>query len=768
MKSFKDNISKFLAGAAFLFPVLAVSIACAQSDTVDEVVQTIEFETVEDETLDRPVGEVDREKEAKCYSCHGGDYAKWMKGPHANFQYVDDHHQRFGWSDLHTSYYYPTDYTKFIGYPNAASIEASLQSPSYAGKTAKYCTDCHGPSTIDNSAVKSWALLDSAGVVDTRYEKQVERKVIGCDTCHGNTQNHVRAPLVNKVTSAAPDASKCASCHGDNFPSSHLKYHPNSKDIYAKYASSKHTKSINSHTWADENTKTSVRGRCSKCHTDEGARKYGKINGDYTELRAQMDSKADINNPSAVQCRTCHNAHNPKDLMLPASENRSAEFNTCTSCHQLLPNTDMTNIKPTTYVLAYHDPAVNKYGAYNEVITDTHWDYIETTTIEGYAVNPADEHACTACHDPHGVDNTINIQWTSSSHGNLGGEAWVHYDFKGSNRSSCQKCHTSTGFKNFVADMTNYNASNNSFSHLQGEQREVLNCDACHTAPLAVGTRRTVKQVTPDYETYGATHTTTSVATFPDVGDSNACLVCHGGRGSGQGVTAAFIGATTNGSHFGSFNPHYLPAAGTLFSKIGYHFDGQTYENKSYFAHDTIGTSSSSSVPGSNGPCASCHMGDAKSHTFKVVDSGAITSQATCNKCHDGEHVLAYSDIEHGKTGYKAALEVIKTLLANKGIHYNAASGYPYVFSSATSQNFGTAYNSWTDERDLGATFNLALLDHEPGGFAHNRYYVKKLIFDTINWLDNGVMDETIDLSAYTDAGNWLKGSNEINAIKRP
>jgi hypothetical protein len=38
----------------------------------------------------------------------------------------------------------------------------------------------------------------------------------------------------------------------------------------------------------------------------------------------------------------------------------------------------------------------------------------------------------------------------------------------------------------------------------------------------------------------------------------------------------------------------------------------------------------------------------------------------------------------------------------------------------------------------MGAAFNLNLLFRDYGGFAHNDLYAKRLIFDSIDWLDGG------------------------------
>jgi hypothetical protein len=40
-------------------------------------------------------------------------------------------------------------------------------------------------------------------------------------------------------------------------------------------------------------------------------------------------------------------------------------------------------------------------------------------------------------------------------------------------------------------------------------------------------------------------------------------------------------------------------------------------------------------------------------------------------------------------------------------------------------------------KNNMGAAFNFNLLEHDPGSYAHNRYYVKRLIYDAIDWLDD-------------------------------
>ena len=68
----------------------------------------------------------------------------------------------------------------------------------------------------------------------------------------------------------------------------------------------------------------------------------------------------------------------------------------------------------------------------------------------------------------------------------------------------------------------------------------------------------------------------------------------------------------------------------------------------------------------------------------------------------------------------------------------------------------------------MDADFNYNLLYHKPGAYAHNRYYTKRLIFDSIDWLDNNTLDGTIDLTAYPEAAAYLRSSDPIDAVTRP
>ena len=320
----------------------------------------------------------------------------------------------------------------------------------------------------------------------------------------------------------------------------------------------------------------------------------------------------------------------------------------------------------------------------------------------------------------------------------------------------CQKCHTATGFSNYfdstVPGKAAYDYTNNDFSHLSGwkkatataattpsNQAEVLYCWACHSNAGA-GVLRNSGQaaITTSEYTYGG-----APVVFPNSGKSNACIVCHSGRGN--------VDTMTTGARSSRFVGHHAPAAGILFNTIthmGYEFAGKDYTNSSHFAHDKIDLTGS-------GPCASCHMGD-KNHKFSILsdDGTAIRSQAVCDTCHSGTHVMTVTTIEEEKAGCADAAKLATAYVKNTLTNYRGAA---IAYATATVDDYGALQNS-------------LILSSEAGAFAHNRNYIKRLLFDAIDWLDNGVLNGTITINAtaYPDAATWFRADATTGVATRP
>lgn len=117
--------------------------------------------------------------------------------------------------------------------------------------------------------------------------------------------------------------------------------------------------------------------------------------------------------------------------------------------------------------------------------------------------------------------------------------------------------------------------------------------------------------------------------------------------------------------------------------------------------------------------------------------------------------------------------------LANAGV--TDLGHYPYFDTEDW-----TAGGSYNGKNAMGAAFNFNYLHHEPGAYAHNRYYAKRLLYDSIDYLDNASLDQSVGsaldalVGADTYGGDtltqtevdatkmYLDGDSETAGIQRP
>jgi mono/diheme cytochrome c family protein len=67
-------------------------------------------------------------------------------------------------------------------------------------------------------------------------------------------------------------------------------------------------------------------------------------------------------------------------------------------------------------------------------------------------------------------------------------------------------------------------------------------------------------------------------------------------------------------------------------------------------------------------------------------------------------------------------------------------------------------------KNNMGVAFNLYLLENDPAAYVHNRYYVKRLIYDSIDWIDDNEMNYSTGstLTAICSGGSvpaWCAGA---------
>jgi len=646
------------------------------------------------------------------------------------------------------------------------------------------------------------------------------RPVVGCESCHGGGQFH--NGIAAGIPFPEPDSARCGQCHNDDFPHG---FRPEGVGITADYDASPHARSLNDHVFDGDST-TDVRARCSKCHSDEGAKKYLNVDGDYTFLGANLPNTATpVSDASAISCRTCHKPHNESELLEDATAGRSDQFNTCTNCHQLLESGNVSKI------VAYHDPAANAYGALGEIITDTH--YAEPGTydsgftnsnssdIAGYAMDFADDRVCLNCHNPHNADTTINEQWAGSKHADTtAAGAWAHYNWtetgttgevrvngtSTSDRTSCQRCHTARGFIKMATETLGDTSVYVPFDDYQPKYKpEMLHCNACHTDSL--GGLRQLDAVTADYsylEAPDADPTGPDVVvlaetfTYPDVDASNICIACHTGRESGETIKnlVSNNGVTIDFTDIGFINSHYLTAGGTVFNATGYEYDvdgdpltddyfGPDFQGDgiSDFAHGSIGTVDEPGT-GDKGPCAGCHLSSLESHSFQPIrrdeSTGLITAVTSdvCIVCHDGGHGPAFvpeggdaTDVQAAadflnveEEDFHASLDALAGQLAASGHPY--LGGYPYFASGDWTADATPTPGVYDGKMAMGAAFNFNLLKHDPGAYVHNRFYTKRLIYDSIDYLDDTLFNESVGtaIDALVTAGDLT--ATEANMAK--
>ena len=464
---------------------------------------------------------------------------------------------------------------------------------------------------------------------------------------------------------------------------------------------------------------------CITCHKTSGTSSSVTLASITDEWSASKHSM--MQGASCIDCHGSGNGH-------PSS---------CGGCHG----------GSTTAGLEFHNPAAagRCYTCHTTLGYPHFANY--TTSLAAQYVSQTDAAGvqCRQCHNPHDTTSLIqyNRDWAKSGHGDVhfvSGNASAssvnsHYPWTTAGRDACSKCHTTSGYKKFVSGGVAPLMSNNM-------KNEAIMCSACHQDYS--WKRRNIGAQTLDYKYNGID------VVLPDAGDSNLCLVCHSGRGNGQSARP-----TRNGSTY-----HHAVAGAVLFSDkthVGYEFDidgngnsAEHYGNPAHFKHNIIGMTNGA------GPCVSCHMKSSNSHTFGVVTkdtTGAITSINTialCNTCHTAKYALTPAKLEEESEGYRDAGNLLDAKLTAKGIMIPRTGTKEYI--AALPAN------------DYGAWLNSSLTSDEPGGFAHNRYYVKRLIFDSLDWLDNGAFDGTIIIDAvdYPHASDWFRADATTNMARRP
>lgn len=545
---------------------------------------------------------------------------------------------------------------------------------------------------------------------------------------------------------------------------------------------------------------------CISCHEGSGRATPGTGVNVVTEWNRSTHMTA-----NAAGCTDCHD-DSYMHAVSPAS---------CSKCHTIIGQTTNPTNNPDRdgKCAKCHDSTkgFSTNSVYDGTAKNTLTEHFSTPTLAAYTsgsfkaryVTKNYVNSCRSCHNPHDTATAMEKlrQWSRSGKGDVSAAPWASRDFRLSGTalpntpattfgSECVRCHTATGFITYLKDKTI--APFGSTSKVEG--REVLACNACHDdgSGYAYGYKiRSAAQVTAYYNLSttqtGPTRFRIRIPeTYDNVGTSNICVACHVGREIGEIIKQA----ATQGLNFAStgfISSHYLTGGASIFQASGYEFTGRTYPQGQGtpggvpFLHRTVGISNLNGT-GSDGPCITCHLKPGR-HTFLPVTLTELVPPATslwtrqvtdivspeCAKCHNGMIAPAkdVAGLNASKNGFFQALEVLRLRMQALGMFYRSGS----IFTAATGTSRVTNWNKFpaipgSAPNVMGAAFNYVLLNFDYGAYAHNSFYAKRLLYDSIDLLDDGTLNYTgcSTISSNAVAYQYMCNSttNSSDPIDRP
>ncbi len=601
----------------------------------------------------------------------------------------------------------------------------------------------------------------------------------------GSSEKEAPIQLGSSGSAATIGIDGCAGCHSD---------------VVAAWMTSKHANAEEGVQSAGTPKTTDVASCATNCHDPN-----------FDSAKVSLVSYIGTVARPVVGCEACHGGGSLHDGVGPISRLSntaaktigsvavSGQFAMCTSCHELLDSLGTGTVTATHAVASSVSPTGKQF-----TIADTHfatagnWSAgANSQDITGYAVDYGSETACTDCHNPHKTAD-INKEWANSAHAEKGAwYAWAHYNWSCDStncggafgdRATCQRCHTTTGFAAYIDALEEGNTgfadelwigSQRAVAYSAGFKPEMLTCKGCHTNNR--GTLRNPGAYKAAYMIPVGGFPPPAISPtlanvpyqYPDIGASNICMPCHTGRGSGRAISSLKTASTDTWGFSKMSLPdgHYLTAGGTMFKGTAYEYAGRSYGDPASFKHSKIGTSA---VPntGNGGPCIGCHMerpGLSGNHRFQPISkdaAGKITnvSSEICFNCHAGSGSSLAEVTEREREDYEYALQAFEHQLVISSPTYSFITSYPYFAQTYhLSPGDSDITGNTTGKKNIGAAYNFSMLHHEPGAYVHNSRYVKRIIYDSIDWIDNNQLDYSVGNTLNTGS---LPASSKEGAMK--
>jgi hypothetical protein len=99
-----------------------------------------------------------------------------------------------------------------------------------------------------------------------------------------------------------------------------------------------------------------------------------------------------------------------------------------------------------------------------------------------------------------------------------------------------------------------------------------------------------------------------------------------------------------------------------------------------------------------------------------------------------------YGSNTDGKTALQRWLKTETSATSTLG----AALPYYLLGAQFSDPLTGATYPLRSAAYTMGSVYNFYMLYYDPGAFAHNRRYVKRLVFDSMDWLDDGILNKSV------------------------
>jgi hypothetical protein len=333
-------------------------------------------------------------------------------------------------------------------------------------------------------------------------------------------------------------------------------------------------------------------------------------------------------------------------------------------------------------------------------------------------------------------------EWVGSGHAASDTEAFRHWDEDDPPEvpESCAKCHTTTGYLDFLGeDGSEFGVVNSTHDPAEG-----IECVACHNDTAAAMD----SVVFP------------SGAEVTGLGPQSRCMQCHQGRASKvqvDEVLAETVGEDldTVSEELGFINIHYYAAgASRLGSEVqgGYEYDGMDYDVRfehvpGYFACNDCHDQHTLELKLDE--CAVCHTDAASAEDLvNVRMAGSLADYDGDGDIEEG----IYFELEGLQEMLYTAIQAYAAEVAGTPIVYESHA-YPYFFIDTNGDglpdedeaNYGNQYASWTG-RLLQAAYNYQTSQKDPGGYTHGGKYHIQLLYDSIADL-NTAISTPVDLS---------------------